>query len=388
LLTQRIILFFTRQGLEVDEGSHPLLIAHIKQYAKEVNQKIVTSRFMIQALASFFEMEPDSVSEMLNAQKKRPRRSSVDYTRIQLALQPSPRSLIRLLGSRETTKFVYLPTQPMSPDAKRKLSDIQVITDPKAIAIPLPEENGKQRALGVNGTPYKEAQRSSSGVLFKAAKMEEEVMYDREKLPSHDYLLKHYPELFNKPASFEFTVTKDEIMKRQGVKRGCSQNQLMGISAKDLMEILGIVISEKSYHAFHWGHRHGHSLGGMQMKDNLDAQTAACNYRTLFLIEDPLKHLLLSSSDYDTVKVKGDVTYQPDLPLPEEITYTLSWGNGRTLTTTVYPLSYARPSIQDNQVAKTVVEITRTPFKPTLFSAKPVEAANKESFIDNPWDFL
>lgn len=138
-----------------------------------------------------------------------------------------------------------------------------------------------------------------------------------------------------------------------GKPRECSQQQIMGhVSAFKYMTALGARSKTKQGGRFyHWAHRRAHCLGGKQARNNLDAMTAAANYFTLFLLEMPLKKLLLDDK-VPEVFIEGEVHFNPKTGLPFEIKYHLSWGLLDFLNITIDPMSHSRPSWDDCLMAQ------------------------------------
>lgn len=164
---------------------------------------------------------------------------------------------------------------------------------------------------------------------------------------------------------FEFTVTANDVEKRLLEKRPLSQKQAKGQSANELFEEYGAIIvrkTKKKIESFHLAHRHGWVLGGPQDANNLDPSTAGSNYATLFTIESPLIHLVLEEG-IEQINVTGKVHFDLRVPVPCKIVYDLSWGNGRTAQVSTYPLDRRSPTLDEHEVAKATLSITRTPQK-------------------------
>lgn len=162
---------------------------------------------------------------------------------------------------------------------------------------------------------------------------------------------------------FEFEVTKEMIDARRGAAREKTQQNVYGTSAATCFSAENAVMPAKSKSSFHLAHRQGHCLNGSQTKTNLDPATAGSNYTTLFLIENPIIELF-NRQNIALMNVKGVVTFDPratSSSLPLQVTYNLSWGNGRTAQIIICPLNHRHPTMDENTIAIKLLEAARTP---------------------------
>ena len=161
------------------------------------------------------------------------------------------------------------------------------------------------------------------------------------------------------PENFSFTINKETILSRANTPRPISQNQLMGISAKDALIAAGAMIDDHlSGRYFHHAHRQAFSLGGAQSRENLDPSTAGANYETLFMIETPLKEKVLK--DNVIAHVTGNVYYNDVTKLTEKITYDFYWDNMKEpIRKSIYPLCPKGPTEDDHAIAAIVISCAR-----------------------------
>ena len=285
-------------------------------------------------------------------------------------------SLVHAVGRHHRPKFALMREESvlLSPTKEVAFFDAvkhcHVTVDSLTMTSPSPKGKTK-RARGKQSTPYKETLRTSSAILF----MEESPCKTNSAIPSGsiefageasigpETFSQKFPNLCEKKDHFSFSVSKDELCANLQRKRSCSQQQVIGFSAKDIFQELGAVIIEKTHGSFyHLAHRKGFALGGEQVPENLDPATAGSNYTTLFYIENPLIDLILHE-DIESALVEGVVRYHKTLLLPEAITYTIKWGNGKEYVKTIHPLSYRTPSVDENLLAKEMMKLTKTPPK-------------------------
>jgi hypothetical protein len=170
------------------------------------------------------------------------------------------------------------------------------------------------------------------------------------------------------------------IQQRQGVRRGRTQNEVMGESAKERLESIGASLPRSSNRAeaVHWAHRHGWSLGGGQVHPNLDLGTAGSNYSTLLWFEAPLKNLMRQESITE-VQVQGTVYMHPSNEIPVKIQYEFTWGNGRKLVGCTYPIETRWPTVAEFHASFAFFKWTRTPQR-LKTAAAPTEERKELDF--------
>ena len=288
-------------------------------------------------------------------------------------------NLIRSVTRTAKRKFIVQAHDSESEQrVKVAFSNTNVSDEVSFTALTPRSPDGYKRARGLNsedGRTYVEFLSTSSGNVFieetpiKQSISASEVCSSSElrfeNMPSIVELRKNNPDAFDsvKTEPFDFKVTKEDIESRIGVKRNKTQQQAFGCSAKDVFEAIGMhITSSFGQRQYHLAHRQAWFLGGEQVKGNLDPATAGSNYSTLANVESPLKNLLESES-IDNMHVFGEVKYHPLLPVPMEITYTLSWGNGRTFQAKIHPLEPRTPVFSEHIVANAMLGTARTPEK-------------------------
>jgi hypothetical protein len=385
LVNDRIKSFLKNQNFTLDENESNKLVDYVLTQILQQNRKKISPRFIIENIALFLNKEVESIRKGLRP--NRPRREHVDYSCTTSFVSPSRRgSLLQILARPISQVSKYAVTEakhlgsPLARRVRPQTSNEYLVRSPGQVTVEK-DSSGMIKARGLNNTPYKPILGGSSGILWGEDNSSRQITFNMEHAPSKEELFLNYPELFNKPSEFEFEVTRELVEHRLKTKRSCSQKQITGYSAKEFFHELGAVIQEKAHGSFyHLAHRQGHGLGGEPLGDNLDAATEGSNYQLLFFIENPFAELLLdNASDVNRVSVKGKVTYHPDLPIPEEISYTVSWGNGRVIQKTIYPLDYEKPTMDDNHVAKAFIRAQRSPVKTSTFTTGFFATKIKES---------
>ena len=176
-----------------------------------------------------------------------------------------------------------------------------------------------------------------------------------------EHMKKTHPKLFEpKPDTFSFTITKKGILSREGVPRPVSQGRVVGLSAAEIFKKFGLISIDTPWGThYHHAHRQGWMLEGSQSLANLDPATAGSNYQTLFFIESPAKRLVLEEGV--DIKVEGTVYYHETLPIPVKISYKLSWGNGRKIHKSIYPLEPEGPKQGSNALSEAAFFAIKTP---------------------------
>ena len=349
-------------GFSKERYSERALISFLRERLAEENRRVLRTDFLIDKMAEYYNTSAEEITKEIT--RERPRRKDVDYTRA----PPKPRKkkassgsmLQRLASTRTPCKYAVVGSV-VNATPLRSLR-VNVETEWRSPSSLLFTPSG-QHATGRRQTLYELHMEGADSALYREVCDDEDICFDEEKLPSLEELNEKYPELFSKPPDFSFRVDKETILGRIGKGRARSQRQVTGYSAKEFFEFLGAEIKQKTYGSFyHLAHRHGHALGGAQARHNLDPATEGSNYHTLFQIESPLRDLLLDDAlAIESVDVYGEIEYHPKLPLPQKITYTLSWGNGKTIITSIYPLSYATPTMADHQMARAFFRSQKTP---------------------------
>ena len=237
-----------------------------------------------------------------------------------------------------------------------------------------PSSDKRSRMVGQDGTTYIQFLSTSSGDVYidespqKAPKQALREVRFKDISSIADLRIEN-PTYFEHPLTqtFDFSITRRDIEARVKKKRPKTQKQVVGCTAKEIFKAYDAIFVEEMENLhkaqFHHAHRQGWSIGGSQTKENMDPGTAGSNYSTLFLIEDPLKHLLGENlrADVDNMHVKGTVIYHPSVKLPMEIKYQLSWGRNRTYSASIYPLNRRIPTVSENKVAKAIIKVVKSP---------------------------
>ena len=97
-------------------------------------------------------------------------------------------------------------------------------------------------------------------------------------------------------------------------------------------------------------------MNGAQSRKNLDAMTAAGNFQTLFKVESPIKHLLLTKQAQE-IKVQGIVYFiDTQQRIAKSITYHFFWDKDKSCTVEIDPLNIRFPSREETRAAKFVIE--------------------------------
>jgi hypothetical protein len=229
-----------------------------------------------------------------------------------------------------------------------------------------PDKYKRTRYVNERGVTFKQIAKTSNGDLYaeQTPHKESHTEIQFKNIRPLAELRKNYPELFDnlKKEDFNFKITPNTIRNRQGVRRPINQKQAnRGISARNVFEECGAELSKGIQ--MHLAHRHGWSMGGAQSHTNLDPATAGSNYSTLAWIEAPLKQYILDSK-IKQVAIKGTVFFHPLLPkIPIEVSYTASWGTGRVVKTSIFPLEQRKPTSYEHNLFKKLFVSLRTPEK-------------------------
>ena len=360
------------------------------QCFKESKRTRITWHFLKEVMSKYLSVPPEAVVGLFTHDRARRYPKAHHVTR---AKKPS-RNLIDLIAHHKPTMFYVKPApNEFTPDTKNKfLSRINAKVRFSPLTMRSPDKGGRLRGYNREGKLYREIVRTSNGTLFSDASQTPSGSHPAGEVnfssPLSAAALKAaHPEWFEHEPSttFSFQVTKDEVLYRSQAKRPCSQKQVTGYSAESFFDACGAIIVEKTRGSFyHLGHRHGWSLGGKQAVDNLDPATAGSNYSSLFYIESPLKKLLLEG-ECEVMTVNGVVKYHDELPLPEQITYELMWGNGRSAQVVIRPLEYDSPTKDEYNVVDALYRFIRTPKK--SMEALPQDDLNdvkrKLSFLES-----
>jgi hypothetical protein len=272
--------------------------------------------------------------------------------------------IINMVGRKENRSFVVKPTDdaltsPLRNKIKQDTASIDINFD-NNLAPLSPDSDKRRRVQNSDGETFVEMMSTSTATVFVNESPQHEaanrkIQFSKSRIglfQPHD------------TEYFEFTVTADVINRRLGKKRPCSQKKAMGCTAAEFLAECGAIIVSKvnKIAGYHLAHRQGWAIGGSQKARNLDASTAGSNYSTLFTIESPLVHIIIEDN-VAAIKVSGVVHYHPKVPIPCEIIYNLSWGNGRSAKVSTFPLNHRIPTIDEHIVAKAVLSATRTPSK-------------------------
>lgn len=274
-----------------------------------------------------------------------------------------------LFSRAETKKFALVDSPSETIQTFTANSTLDVTQTP--MVYKTPDKYGRERRKdALSETVFVKLLHSTEGKLFieetplKADSESKESAQPREVLfkdiASIEQLKQQKPELFVelKKELFSFKVTAETLQKRVGIKRPRSQNEVMSESARSALVRCGAELQPGT--EVHWAHRHGWSLGGPQTQDNLDLGTAGSNYSTLLIFESPLKYLILKQN-IPEIQVHGTAYLHPLIEIPLEIQYEFTWGNGRKLTGSTYPLEYRKPTRTEYDAACTLFAATRTP---------------------------
>ncbi len=351
-------------GFSEERYTDITLLSFIKDRFEQENRRVLRTDFLIEQIADYSHKSIESISQEMV--RERPRRKGVNYTRYTKKARKKKASsssiLQRLASTRTPCKYAVVGNVSVVDATPLRTLRYNPETEWRSPSSLLFTPSG-QHATGRRQTLYELHMEGADSALYREVRDDEDICFDEEKLPTLDELNEKYPELFHKPPNFSFRVDKKTILGRMGKGRVRSQRQVTGYSAKEFFEFLGAEIKEKTYGSFyHLAHRHGHALGGAQAEHNLDPATEGSNYHTLFQIESPLRDLLLDDAlAVESVDVYGDIEYHPKIPLPQKITYTLTWGNGKSITTSIYPLNYAKPTMADHQMARAFFRSQKTP---------------------------
>lgn len=160
----------------------------------------------------------------------------------------------------------------------------------------------------------------------------------------------------SRSVSIRYIITREDVLNRIGEGRPCSQKKVMeNYSAFEIFKAVGAIIDEhETGRDFHWAHRHGWGLGGLQEVTNLDAMTAAANYNTLFRVEEPIRHLLVDCG-LEEIDVCCEVTYNLETNLPSLVKYTLNSGQENEMSIMVDPMSRRLPKDCETELSKSIL---------------------------------
>lgn len=296
-------------------------------------------------------------------------------------------SIINILARKESKTFAIQPNEGLNSPLK-SLSFMNTLQEINLNTTPLrtrsPSKYNEERVEDAEGRSYVALMKTSNGTVFINESPEKqkpetpkhhpsgEVRF--ENFPSIAELKKTHPDIFStlEQQKFTFTVTKEMIKQRCGVKRSRTQIQVCGRSAKSIFKESCVILEKNMNQIFHLAHRQAHTLNGSQTKDNLDPGTAGSNYSTLFRIESPIKQLLAEEKNVSQLTVNGTVIFHPFVHLPIEITYQLSWGNGRTAEACIHPLEYRSPTMDEHIVTSATLKAIRTPEKLSNANERPL----------------
>lgn len=362
---EQVINFFNTLNLDIE--NHPILIEYFLQAAIESYQDNMTYTFATQTLGKFLNINEHDIYNIL-VENMRPKRSRANYERSDTTPIIRTRGdLIGLLGTREQRNYTFIPNENAPKSVAENIGRHARILNSAIMRSPDKYSGAPIIQTPTTGRTLQRVATTSTGTLFASPPKRKLVKYDPNLLPSKEWMRENHNELFRKPETFHFTVTKNELENRINNKRKTNQKKATGYSAKELMKTLGVFIMDK-ISVYHLSHRQGHAFGGDTVNNNLDAATSGSNYYNLFVIENPIQALLNNNevdNNFDTVNVEGVVEYHHELPLPQKITYTVRWGNGRYYTTEIFPLDHRSPSIQENTIAKVLMQNALTPMKQT-----------------------
>ncbi|CDZ78039.1 hypothetical protein BN59_02336 [Legionella massiliensis] len=204
---------------------------------------------------------------------------------------------------------------------------------------------GLQRTPG--GSKVRPYWGNSKGNFFKPltpyGKKSESGMVEISKNKRRAEVLEQIPALrFERPGPITFVATLEKLRARSNVRRRVSQLQVTGARCHDIFKAEGsdelITISG---HDYHWSHLIAYFLGGEQSKENLIPGTAASNYNTLELVEQPIARKLIQEG-VESIEITVTPSYTGDSFIPDELIFSLKWGAGHFETIHINSRSYKR----------------------------------------------
>lgn len=362
---------FAEQGIDLSYRRHRALISfsfgYIRQFLHNAEQEQTDAQLVMGILTRFLKRPAVDVADLLAAA----RQPLVQ----QVGKVAASSNLIYLLGRKHSKKFAVVAGHKRSAAVcaermRESLAEALVLRADDELSPASPTKRVRSGAThqGPHGTPYKPVMRrcTSSGhvtgmLLAEISPVKSrQLAFDKKEKGSTRRSL--FPTLFKAKSeeAFCFTVTKQDIIERSGKKRPCSQKSVMdGKSAADIFEAMGIKIEDEFRRKYHWAHRQGWGLGGLQQKENLDPATAGSNYTTLFYIESVIRHMLVEQG-VEEITVNGQVEYHPSYPdiLPIKISYSFDLANGDVISKVIEPLNPRVPTIEEHEVAKAFVAST------------------------------
>lgn len=370
---KRVLRFFNERAypIEPQQEEHLLSLLYDQYQAqkrgnKATNRIVITSRFIIDALAKALGISPKIVVTFLTVRRSARKDS---YATALSHLEPiEPRSkaskgIIHLIG--KTHKPSFKITQPNGNEltpatlarTKSRTSGFNVGYSPVHLQS---SDDAVQRAVTSNGSPLVRDISNDRATAWRRptpSKEKSHVYFDK---PTAQQL-----RFDSEDQHFEFTITKAQILQRINAKRPVSQKQVMGqVSAEELIKELGAKMSEEytGKIAYHWAHRQGWSLNGAQSEENLDPMTAGANYHTLFKVEAPIRKMLLEG-DLNQVHVRGTIVFNQQNGLPSKITYRFSEQPEDALFVEVIidPMDHRVPTITEHELACAITDLTFRP---------------------------
>jgi hypothetical protein len=375
---KRIEHFFKKRQIHIDYDNAELLIENLyTQFEEQGRFKgkdkrfVVTPRFVLGAISNFFKIYPSLTLELFR--DFREKRSSAKYDIPDLfrrISKPVSKGLITLLGRKhkpqyKLTKADGAALTPVSRvKTKARTSSFDVGFSP--LRLVTQGKRARKQAVSSDSSSFELDMTSATMALWRKKTPNKSGFFSPQRITTSKPEVEHDSDIAKKlhfafdprskkdtTESFDFIVTKEDILERIGAKRPISQKQVMGnVSAFEVMKAIGVIITEKQNgRNFHWAHRRGWSLKGEQVKGNFDPMTAGSNYDTLFKIEAPLKKLLLDD-EVDEVYVHGEVKFDNHSGLPFKITYKLSWGTKGFIEVVIDPMSHRVPTVDEHEVAK------------------------------------
>lgn len=323
---------------------------------------VITPRFIINAIADFFNISQQKATELLktrSSSRKHPSKMVLSH----LDTAPKPRSSIIYLITRKHKPFFKITQpngDPLTPTTlartKSRTSGFNVSYSP----VRLQRSNeATQHAITSNGSPL--VRDISSDRITAWRKL------TPSKASSRAYFDKPVAKKLNfdsEAQEFSFTITKEQILKRIKAKRPVSQKQVMaGVSAKNIIEELGAKMDKeyKEKIEYHWAHRQAWSLNGAQSQENIDPMTAGANYYTLVKVEAPIRRMLLNGY-LNQLHVHGTIVFNQENGLPSQVIYRFSKSPEAEefIEVIIDPMDHRRPTMDEHELACKISAVALT----------------------------